>query len=264
MKKHIFTLMLLAVIVIGGTVFQFAGILEASPANPGHSAAEISAGAFESGTFSFPDNVGFGTASIDANYRITTAGGGIKAESTDWPAGYFSSASGYGLIVNSGNVGIGTTAPGAKLEVAGYIKSNATKVRAALSANQSVASGAWTKVNFDSETFDALGEYDNTTNFRFTASTAGYYHVVGTIYFRLGVSGELAQLKLVKNGATDLNIVRNGSVESGDAEFSLVIDDIIYLGVNDYLEWYAWHNSATTPRSIYASPRSWMAIVWVP
>ena len=63
------------------------------------------------------DNVGVGTATVDTNYKITTSGGGIKAESTTQPAGYFSSASGYGLLVNSGNVGIGTTTPGAKLQV---------------------------------------------------------------------------------------------------------------------------------------------------
>jgi len=45
-KLHIFTLIALAVIVIGGIVFQFAGILKASAPNPGHSAAEIGAGTF--------------------------------------------------------------------------------------------------------------------------------------------------------------------------------------------------------------------------
>lgn len=66
--------------------------------------------------------LGVGTASLDSNYKITTSGGGIKAESTNQPAGYFNSASGYGLIVNSGNVGIGTMSPGYKLDVAGDVR----------------------------------------------------------------------------------------------------------------------------------------------
>lgn len=63
--------------------------------------------------------LGVGTISMDSNYKITTSGGGIKAESTSQPAGYFNSSSGYGLIVNAGNVGIGTTAPTRKLHVEG-------------------------------------------------------------------------------------------------------------------------------------------------
>ena len=64
-------------------------------------------------------SAGIGTTSPDASYKLTLSGGGIKSESTSNPAGYFSSSSGYGLLVNSGNVGIGTATPGAKLEVAG-------------------------------------------------------------------------------------------------------------------------------------------------
>ena len=74
-----------------------------------------------SGTSLYPTSTAYelavGTASVDTNYAITTAAGGIKAESTSQPAGYFNSSSGYGLLVNAGNVGIGTTTPSAKLEV---------------------------------------------------------------------------------------------------------------------------------------------------
>src|SRR3989344_2821727 len=47
-------------------------------------------------------NVGIGTASPDSNYRLTVAGGGVKAEnSSAQPAGYFSSAGG-GRAIQTG------------------------------------------------------------------------------------------------------------------------------------------------------------------
>ncbi len=61
--------------------------------------------------------LGVGTNSTDPNYKITTSGGGIKADTTNQPAGYFNSASGYGLLVNNGNVGIGTVTPVHALQV---------------------------------------------------------------------------------------------------------------------------------------------------
>ena len=55
----------------------------------------------------------------DSNYRLTLSGGGIKSDSTDGIGGYFSSTNSYGLIVNSGNVGVATTSPTHKLDVNG-------------------------------------------------------------------------------------------------------------------------------------------------
>jgi len=143
------------------------------------------------------------------------------------------------------------------------LTTKATKVRVFPSATQLIPLKTWTKVRFDSESFDALGEYDNITNYRFTASKAGYYCVMGTIYVRLYSTGNLAELKLTKNGVTDLNIVHNGTVEGTYAEVSLSLSDIISLSANDYLEWFVWQNGSAD-RSIYGSPRTWMTITWVP
>ncbi|MFH1233634.1 MAG: hypothetical protein V1649_03215 [Patescibacteria group bacterium] len=69
----------------------------------------------------------FGDGSYDANYQVTilptslSNRGGIivSATSSSAAAGYFSNANGYGLLVNQGNVGIGTTVPLSKLSIQG-------------------------------------------------------------------------------------------------------------------------------------------------
>ncbi|MDO8443191.1 MAG: hypothetical protein Q7S81_02975 [bacterium] len=57
-------------------------------------------------------NMGVGTASVDTNYKITTSGGGIKAEnsSATQPAGYFSNAGTDGLAIKIGSGGFATQA----------------------------------------------------------------------------------------------------------------------------------------------------------
>jgi len=67
-------------------------------------------------------------------------------------AGYFYSVTGYGLIVGKGNVGIGTTSPGEKLEVVGNIISKGTfwTARTAAEANQ------WYSVTYGNGLFVAV------------------------------------------------------------------------------------------------------------
>jgi hypothetical protein len=50
-----------------------------------------------------------------------------------------------------------------------------------LNGNQSISDGVITKVQFDTEFFDTDGDYDASTNYRFTPTTAGKYYVSSLI-----------------------------------------------------------------------------------
>ena len=80
------------------------------------------------GTTTTTATLGVGRSDVDPAYSITTKAGlgGIKSENnvSATPAGYFSNSAGPALVTNSGNVGIGTTNPGAKLDVDGTARLN--------------------------------------------------------------------------------------------------------------------------------------------
>ena len=112
---------------------------------------------------------------------------------------------------------------------------------------QSVSSLTWTKITFQTETYDTNGCFDSTTNYRFTPNKAGYYlfnaHIMatntaaGTNEFICG---------LYKNGS----IVRrlgNGVMQS-TAGFTVFNDCAIAYanGSTDYFECYAYSTGGTT------------------
>ena len=51
--------------------------------------------------------------------------------------------------------------------------------QAYLNSNQTVTKNTWTKVQCNTEEWDTASAYDNTTNYRFQPTVAGYYQVTG-------------------------------------------------------------------------------------
>ena len=54
---------------------------------------------------------------------------------------------------------------------------NTPSFQATMSGNQDISHNTATKVQFDTEDFDTDGKYDHSTNYRFTPTVAGKYHV---------------------------------------------------------------------------------------
>lgn len=88
-----------------------------------------------------------------------------------------------------------STVPGAKLDPGPAFSAYLS------GSNQSVTSGASTKVAFNAERFDTHGAFDSTTNYRFQPPVPGYYQVNWSVLAFPG-SATLSQLltRLSKNG----------------------------------------------------------------
>ena len=103
---------------------------------------------------------------------------------------------------------------------------------------QSVTSGTWTKINFDTEEFDTNNNFASS---RFTPTVAGYYQINAcTASSGTGNSGWATAI--YKNGTNiKLAYVPNASI--GCVVF---VGSVVYLnGSTDYVEIYCINNNAT-------------------
>ena len=106
-----------------------------------------------------------------------------------------------------------------------------------LGSNQSITSGVFTKIQCNTEAFDTNNNYDNTTNYRFTPTVAGYYQINGK--FASTVSTTLLVISIYKNGS---EFIRGGDNRvSQNAGSSVQVNALVYMnGTTDYLELYGY------------------------
>lgn len=105
-------------------------------------------------------------------------------------------------------------------------------------SDQTISAGTWTKVQFNTETFDTNNNFDSTTNYRFTPTVAGYYQLNSIIL--LGGSGINGYIQLYKNGSGYQygNSTPTGGGASGQL---LQVSAVAYAnGTSDYFEIYGF------------------------
>ena len=106
--------------------------------------------------------------------------------------------------------------------------------------NQVVPTGVDTKIEFNAEMFDEHNEFDSTTNYRFTATRAGYYFVVVQAAITPPIDGTKLVLKIRKN---DVTVAFSADVFGAAKASGLSVASILSLAANDYVEGYLIHDS---------------------
>ena len=120
---------------------------------------------------------------------------------------------------------------------------NTPAFEAYLSANQNMGgNNTWTKVAFNTEVYDTDSDYDNSSNYRFTPTTAGKYFVYANIAFNSDSDYARHQIKIYKNGS---HIARSQLRLTGNyfknADTNSVINYAVDMnGSSDYLEIYGF------------------------
>ena len=107
---------------------------------------------------------------------------------------------------------------------------------------QSINSGVFTKVTFDTETFDTNNNFASS---RFTPTVAGYYQLNTNILFNGIASGVIATVAIYKNGS---NYARgmSGYLNNTSGDLELVATTLAYAnGTTDYFEIFAFQNSGS-------------------
>jgi hypothetical protein len=106
--------------------------------------------------------------------------------------------------------------------------------------SQSITSGVYSKVTFDTEEFDTNSSFSTVLS-RFQPNVAGYYQVNSQVAFN-ALTSTTNIIGLFKNGS---EYKRGNRMQASGNNTYLVLSSLVYMnGSTDYLEIFTFQNSA--------------------
>ena len=128
---------------------------------------------------------------------------------------------------------------------------NTPYFEAYLNSNQSISNETYTKVQFNTETYDTASDYDNSTNYRYTPTTSGKYYVYTRVQCDSLAASNLkaAAVEIRKNGSTYFKNF-DSQADNQSQECNLGAHGIITMnGSSDYLEVFGYvQDESGSPR----------------
>ena len=118
-----------------------------------------------------------------------------------------------------------------------------SKCRVHRASAQAIATGTWTKVQFNVVDFDTLSEYDAITNYRFIATNAGYYFIAAIITLANVGTDVVVKAAIQQNGAG----LATGQFHSAFTNFlGAPVSGVFYLNAADYIEGWVYHEAGAS------------------
>ena len=113
---------------------------------------------------------------------------------------------------------------------------NTPAFQVTLSGDQSIPGDTYTKITWDTETFDTAGNFASN---KFTPTTSGYYQFNGSCRFGTNDDSNFIGLAIYKNGSA----VKEGSMVSRTQQTAQVTAIVEANGSGDYFETYFYHDN---------------------
>ena len=145
--------------------------------------------------------------------------------------------SGTNTLTLPANTGTVLTSASTQSQLPPNIAGNGPAFAAYNSTAQSFTNSVVTKAQFNTKVFDTANCFDNTTNYRFTPTVAGYYFVSGIITMNNASAGQGSYTLIAKNG-TVIASASAGAVASVSYSGPQVTTLVYMNGTTDYVELY--------------------------
>ncbi len=124
------------------------------------------------------------------------------------------------------------------------------------SSQDGIPQNVFTKIPWNSETFDTNDDFDSTTNYRFTPTVAGKYILSATVTFNDAADQQRYSTAIYKNGSIQkTNFYRaSGTAAQGPGTITGIFDA---NGTTDFFEIFAFQTDAATRDTAPAASDTW-------
>jgi hypothetical protein len=125
------------------------------------------------------------------------------------------------------------------------VSGNMPAFRATQTTGTSIPNTTFTKILFDTVTFDTNSNFASS---RFLPTVAGYYQVTGIVRFS-AVSGNFISPYIYKNGSGYQGM--EGCVQSASNDLSGIVSSLVFCnGSTDFIEFYVFQSSGGSKTTI--------------